>query len=201
MIQKAANILLVIVLIVAALAIKDWFFPREVVKTKTVTKRDTIWQDSIVYKQQPAPDPDTVVLRDTIIEKVKEPVSSGKYNALASRFMELYNDHHSSNIYNRTLVDDSTALIEIKDTVRENRLKQYNFTYKDRTPTFIDNTTIIKNQRKFFAGAQVGAHTLQPSLIYKDLNDNLYMAGYDFAGPGKGPRIGLYTSIDNLKFW
>lgn len=195
------NILLVVILLITALAIQDRFFPREVVKTKTVTKRDTVWQDSIVHKQMPAPEPDTITVRDTIIEKVEKPVSAGEYNALAMRYMELYNKHYSSNIYNRTLVDDSTALIRIEDTVRKNKLEQYDFTYKDRTPTYIDNVTTIKNQRKFFAGAQVGARTLQPSVIYKDLNDNLYMAGYNFAGPNEGFRIGLYTSINSLKFW
>ena len=195
MIKKAANILLIIVLIVAALAIKDRFFPSTVVKTKTVTVTDTVYQDTTIYRQLPKPDPDTVVLTRT--DTITKPVDD---SLIWERYVELYKAYNNVNIYNDTLKNDTSALIAVNDTVKRNRLQNRELVYENRTPTVINKSTtnIVRKENKFFVGGDFDMNTATPALIYQSKNDISYKIGYDLAGPNQGIRFGVYTSISNL---
>lgn len=198
MIKKLANILLVVVLIVAALAIKDRFFPSTVVKTKTVTVRDTVYQDTTIYKQLPQPDPDTVVLMQ--VDTITKPADD---SLIWERYIDLYQAHNNTYIYDDTLKNDTSALVAVRDTVKRNRLQSRELIYENRRPTVINRTTtnIVRKENKFFVGGEIGMNTAQPALIYQSENDISYKIGYDLAGPDQGLRFGVYTSLSNLNIW
>jgi hypothetical protein len=185
------NIIIILLLIGATFFVTKKFF----CESKTVTKieeiRDTIYQDSVVYKQLPAPEPDTIVQTDTII----------KYNDTTNYFVKyahLYQKYNRQKIYNDTLKSDSSAFISVYDIVSENSLQKRSFTYINRTPTEIHKTTKIYNQRKLFIGTEAGINTIEPSVMYKDLNDIIYKVGYDVYGKEKGLRFGIYTSLSSV---
>ena len=187
--KNLLNIILVLLLIGAAVYITHRFFPKEKVITKTYQTTDTIWKDTVVYKQLPPPKPDTIIKTDTII----------KYDNTENyfeKYVNLYQKFYRQNIYKDTLKNDSVAFISVYDVISENKIGSRKLTYKDRTPTVI-NKTIHKeiiNQRKLFIGVEAGMNSLSPSVMYKDLNDVIYKAGYDVYGKNKGPRVGIYVS-------
>lgn len=178
-----------IILIAAAVYITRRWFPSERVVTKTTTTVDTVWQDSVVYKQLPAPEPDTIIETDTIV-RYKDSVN------YFNEYRYLYKLYHQENVYNRTLKDDSTAYIYIEDRVKRNQLQDFSFKYVDRTPTVINKTIHKKiyNENKLFVGGQVGQHNIQPSIIYQTNKDMMYQLGYDFMSPS-GIRAGVYMRL------
>lgn len=190
--KTIGNILLVAGLIVLALWIKGKYFPttQTVVQTQTVT--DTVWNDTIVYKQLPAPKPDTIYLYDTV--KIKMPPDS----TIQMEYAKLYQKYHSQYFYHDTLKNDTNALIVFEETISKNKPFNRNLIYQNRVPTEINNTTVIENQRKYFLGVEAGVDVIKPQFIYKDLNDIQYQVGYDLIGPEKGIRFGISVSVGGL---
>ena len=96
-------------------------------------------------------------------------------------------DFFAKNVYHRVLIDDTTALIEMTDTVHQNQLLQGKLKYINRTPVTIHETYIIHppdpprfqlyaggfiqgNTEHFGAGAAIFALTPR---------SHLYGLGYD----------------------
>lgn len=188
--NKVLNFLLIVGLIVVALWVKDKFFPTVKTVTETTTVMDTIWQDSIVYKQLPAPEPDTILQTDTVIE-YKDSVN------YFNEYRYLYALYNRRNVYNRVLKDDSSAYIRVEDTVHRNKLQRSSLMYRDRSPTIINQTTVKKiyRQRELYIGGEVGNQVAQPEVIYQDLNGYQYSIGYDMIGPEQGLRFGFKASV------
>jgi hypothetical protein len=195
MIKKLANILLVVVLIVAALAIKDRFFPSTVVKTKTVTVRDTVYHDTTIYRQLPAPDPDTIVKTKTQHDTIRLLDSID----LVNRYLELYDNYYAKRYYSDTFQVDTSTRFVIQDTVTKNQIIYRDWQYNTRQATSINNITNINQQTsRFLIGAEAGFRSVTPALIFQK-QDIYYKAGYSLGGPNPGVRIGIYTSLSNIK--
>ncbi len=192
--KKLGSIALIILLIGTAIWIKGKFFPTEIVKTKTVTKTqvDTVYQDSIVYRDLPAPEPDTVIVVD------KDTIKMPPDTTIFEKYADLFQKYHSQYIYEDTVKDDSSAFIAVHDIITKNKITRRELYYQNRTPTSIYKETTIYNQRKWFVGAQFGMQTIQPTIAYKDLNDIIYSVGYNITGPEKGVRFGIRTSISSV---
>ncbi len=190
--KKIANILIIVILIALAVWVKGKFFPNKVTEIKTVTEVDTVYQDSLVYKKLPAPDPDTVVVVD------KDTIEMPPDTVIFERYASLFQKFHSQYIYKDTLKNDTSAFIAVRDIVSKNKITHRELYYRNKAPTMIHNETTIYNQRKLFIGAQFGMQTIQPTIAYKDLNDIVYSLGYDFTGPEQGVRFGIKTSISGI---
>jgi hypothetical protein len=183
------NIIVLIFFIALTFFITKKFFCKDKIITKTEQIRDTIYQDSIIYKELPTPNPDTIIQVDTII----------KYNDSTDYFIKyahLYQKYNHQKIYNDTLKNDSSAFISLYDIISENSLQYRKLTYINREPKIINKTThkYIENKRKLFIGIESGMNLLEPSVMYKDLNDIIYKVGYDIYGKNNGLRFGIYLS-------
>jgi len=117
-----------------------------IVKSDTIVKHDTITYHDTVSKPVPQ-------FRDTgsthyLLTKVDSMNIFKKYDSI-------YRKLHTKNIYNRTLKDDSTALVRVKDTVYENELQQSEFIFQNRTPTYyITNTVMTPATGKLLIGGE-----------------------------------------------
>jgi hypothetical protein len=192
--KNLGYIILTIILMAIAVWIKGKYFPNEVTKTKTktITKVDTVYQDSLVYKQLPAPDPDTIKLID------KDTITIPTDTTIFERYADLFQKYHSQYIYDDTLKNDSSAFIAVHEIISKNRITRRELYYRNRSPVTVYNETNIINQRKFFVGGVVGENVIEPRITYKDLNDIMYSVGYDFIGPEQGIRFGVQTSISGI---
>ncbi|MBE0663739.1 MAG: hypothetical protein IH597_14890 [Bacteroidales bacterium] len=141
--------------------------------TLRITK--TVYNDTTIIKEIPKPYPVEVI-------QIREVEIPAVVDSLA-----IFLAYMSKNIYDRILMDDSTALIRIIDTVHQNQLWGSKLEYKNRMPVIIHETVIIHppadprfqlyvggfvtgNQDYFGAGAAVFAKTKR---------DHLYGLGYD----------------------
>ena len=191
--KKALNIIIIIAIIFCALWVKDKFFPSVQTKVVTETKTDTIYRDTVIYKQAKIPDPviihkvDTVKLPpDTIIKK---------------EYIDLYKKYHSILFYKDTLQVDKYSKMIINDSVSQNKIQSRNWKFKDNRPRVYNSEiiTITKNTSQFFVGSDFGMRTIQPSVIYKSKNNIQYKIGYNLQDKNKGLRVGIYTSFSNIK--
>ena len=187
------NVVMVIALVVITFVITKAFFLRKETVVETETVIDTIRDTTKIVKTLPAPEPDTVIQYS--MDTVKLPPDT----IIKREYITLYRKFHQTNIYNRTLQDDSSALVRLIDTVSENRLRGCNYSFINRRPTKVIKKQEIYNQRKFFVGVDFGINTVQPAVVYKSLNDIQYKVGYNF-GQNKGLRFGVYTSFSNF-YW
>jgi len=116
-------------------------------KTDTVTtvKYDTI--ERIVYIDRPYPYA-VILPGDTVID--------------STQCIEMYYQLYSQNIYNDTLLNDSTALISINDTVWMNELQHRKLNFVNRRPqvTQVVTNTILgdtaRKRNKVFIGLLLG---------------------------------------------
>lgn len=186
------EIVLIIAVVMATIFIKNKFFSTKVTETVTIFKTDTIKDTTKIVKRLPAPEPDTIIKVDTVII----PDSSDIFEQYAM----LYQKHHRQNIYNPVLKDDTSAYMNLHFIVSQNKIQDsIDFTFKNRRPTVVNKTInkTIVNQRKLFIGSEFGVNSIQPSIMFKSKNDNIYKVGYDMIKP-RGVRIGFYTSIQNI---
>jgi hypothetical protein len=96
-------------------------------------------------------------------------------------------DHFARNIYDRTFIDDSAALIRIIDTVHQNQLWGSQLEYKNRQPLTIHETYIIHpptpQRFQLYAGGFITGNTetfgAGAAIFAKTRRDHLYGLGYD----------------------
>ncbi len=98
----------------------------------------------------------------------------------------IIHEFFTRNVYQRTLVNDSNALITLTDTVFQNKLCQgyVQSKFYSRTQTIHQTTTITEPQRpKLFLGAQVSLYpidfTFSPSLLYQTRTDHIFAVAYN----------------------
>lgn len=128
----------------------------------------------LVEKHIPKPYPVQVIKYDT----VEKP--------LVVDSLEIFLAYMAKNIYDRTLMDDSIALIRIIDTVHKNQLWGSKFEYKNRQPVTIHETYIVPPpdpRFQLYAGGFVTGNQdyfgAGPALFAKTKRDHLYGVGYD----------------------
>lgn len=142
----------------------------------TITKHDTLKADTIfrdIPKYQP-----TFVYSDT-----------GSFRIITKRDTILFiDDYMKYKIFDRKLLDDSTALIQLIDTLHMNGLLNGKLTYLNRKPTVINNTyNQITNpsSNQLYLGIGVGSDfkdviQLKGSISLKTCKDALYSLGIDY---------------------
>jgi hypothetical protein len=96
-------------------------------------------------------------------------------------------DYFAKNVYHRVLVDDTTALIELIDTVHQNQLHQGKLIFRNRQPVTIHETYVIhpvpEPRFQLYAGGFVSGSQERlgagPAMFVKTRRDHLYGLGYD----------------------
>jgi hypothetical protein len=131
--------------------------------------------DSIpVDKYYPAPYP---VYHDT---------GTTRWRNIPIDTMAILADYFSRNGYYRVLKDDTSAFAAISDTVTENKLSTYRFTFQNRRPTQIINNTwqpAPEARRMWYVGGSVGMMPdkilIMPGLAMQDLKQRIWFAKAD----------------------
>ena len=131
------------------------------------------YKDTIIFRYIPKPYPVKVI--DTF------PMPANVDTAA------ILKEFHSMNIYDRTLMDDSFALIRLIDTVNKNQLSGAVLEYKNRQPVTIYQTHTIHPppdpRFQLYAGGFIQGNTESfgagPALFAKTKRDHLYGIGYD----------------------
>jgi len=117
--------------------------------TTTITIHDTIPGDKdTVYKPVVINRPDTFWTDPDTVQIEFDSSLIEKYKAIS----ELYNRH---NVYSITLQDDSSAFIQVKDTLYKNKLAGRSYGFQNRRLTAINTqitTTIVNNGNGVFVG-------------------------------------------------
>jgi hypothetical protein len=101
--------------------------------------------------------------------------------------MAILKDYFAKNIYDRTFIDDTTALIRVIDTVHQNQLWGSRIEYKNRQPVTIHETYIIHppppQRFQLYAGGFVTGNAQSfgagPAIFAKTPRDHLYGIGYN----------------------
>lgn len=141
--------------------------------TLRITK--TVYNDTTIIKEIPKPYPVEVIrIREVEIPAVIDS-------------LEIFLAYMAKNIYDRILMDDSTAMIRIIDTVHQNQLWGSWLEYKNRQPVTIHETYIIHPppdpRFQLYAGGFIQGNTESfgagPALFAKTKRDHLYGLGYD----------------------
>jgi len=157
-----------------------------VVKTDTIVKIDTVCK--VITKHQPVIDTFIITRTDTL-------------NFTDSVFCkQLALEYYKRNIYQDTLLHDSSALIVLYDTAYMNGLCERKLEFRNTQATLIVTKVINQSPKsRVFVGAGIGVKgarfAVQTSVLYMRKN-TVYLLGYDFNN--KMPLAGLYFNI-NLK--
>ena len=180
--------LTVILIILALLFLQRECSRPDVIKPEPDTLRTTRkeYDSTLITKELPKVNPkesikptyskDTVFLAgDTI------------YYAIPVDSLAIFLAYMSKNIYDRILMDDTTALIRIIDTVHQNQLWGSKLEYKNRQPVTIHETVIIHPPddprfQLYVGGFVTGSQDYfgsGPAIFAKTKRDHLYGAGYD----------------------
>ncbi|MDL2262495.1 hypothetical protein LJC11_03215 [Bacteroidales bacterium OttesenSCG-928-I21] len=107
----------------------------------------------------------------------------------------IINDYFAKLTIVDTLVNDTTALIVVRDSLTENRLISRTWEYKNRLPLEIINTTVNQqdSKLKFGIGLAIGGNRqkfeLAPGLMVSK-NKNAFTLSYDLYC--KSVRVGYY---------
>ena len=158
-----------------------------IIKSDTIVKHDTITYHDTIGKPVPQ-------FRDTgsthyILSKVDSMNIFKKYDSI-------YRKLHTKNIYVRTLKDDSTALVRVKDTVFENELQQSEFIFQNRTPTYyITNTVMAPASGRLLLGAEYALKSSEFKIGVHYLTKG-YMEYIYMYNPQRGEHsVGFYMTI------
>ena len=137
-----------------------------------------------------------VVPWDTVYPVLDSTELSNAYNAIRKEFF-------SKNIYGDTLMNDSSALIIVQDTVFKNKLLQRELYFRNRRATVINNTNVIQEDKRFkmYIGLGVGASTslsdqrfsLSPELLFVTSESSVTGLRYDLIN--KIVSVGFYWKI------
>ena len=143
-------------------------------KPDTLRITKTVYNDTTIIKEVPKPYPVEVIqFREVEIPAVIDS-------------LEIFLAYMAKNIYDRILMDDSTAMIRIIDTVHQNQLWGSKLEYKNRQPVTIHETYIVPPpdpRFQLYAGGFIQGNTqgfgAGPALFAKTKRDHLYGLGYD----------------------
>ncbi len=123
-------------LLVGLFLIISGVFNKENQKSEIKLIEQIIYRDTTIYKSKnvyvPTPYPVEVLKYDTIYKT--EHIEIDTAAILADYFKEFY--------YSDTIINDSTALIIIYDTVSKNRISARQWLYQNRRPTVINNFSV-----------------------------------------------------------
>lgn len=184
--KRIVNWLLVVGIIVGIIFVKDKYFPKVI----TTTTTDTIWKDSIVvqYIQKGYP----VYIDTSRIDTVYVPADTAE---LIEKYLKLHQNFYSSYFYKDTLLNDTSAFIEVEAKISQNKPLNYTLTYFDRTPSIINNTTNIYSKNEIF----IGFNNTAPTVLYKSKNGWMGGVGYDLLDKNERIRIQGYIELDKIK--
>lgn len=182
-----SSIIVIVIIIGLTIFIQHKFFPTRIVETTHTT--DTIWQDSIqiVYKPKPYPVYVEIIKTDTITL----PVDS---TAIAEAYLELYRDYYSTYFYTDTLQNDTLGLAILDAEISQNKPQNYTFSYFNRIPSIINNTTNIYAQNEFY----IGLNNAAPSILFKHKNGWMIGGGYDLINDKERIRIQGYYNLNKI---
>jgi len=186
------NIITILVVVGVVILLQHKYFPTVIDESTHTT--DTIWQDTIQIEYYAKPYP--VYIDTSRIDTVLIPADSA---AITKAYLALHQDFYSTYFYTDTLQDDSLALATIDAEITQNKPVKYNYSYFDRTPSIINNTTNIYRQNEFYIGLGTREQSLNANLLFKSKKGYIFEAGYDpfkkqFEAKG-------YISIKKLKIW
>lgn len=184
--KKIVNWLLVVAIIIGVIFIKDKYFPKVI--TTTIT--DTIWKDSITIQYIPKGYP--IYIDTSRIDTVYIPTDTAE---LVARYLKLHQNFYSSYLYKDTLLNDTSAFIEVETKISQNKPLNYRLTYFDKTPTVINNITNIYAKNEYF----VGLNNAAPSFLFKHKKGYMIGAGYDLLNKDERFRVQVYVELDNIK--
>lgn len=181
------NIFIIIIIIGITIFVQNKFFPTVIDESTHTT--DTIWQDSIKIEYYPKPYPvDIIVSR---IDTIEVPADSA---AITKAYLELHQDFYSTYFYVDTLQNDSLGLAVLGAEITQNRPIKYDFSYFDRTPSIINNTTNIYSQNEFY----IGLNNTAPSILFKSKKEWMIGAGYDLINKEERIRIQGYINLNKI---
>ena len=157
--------------LLVALAISVWFNLQPVDDSLRDEKIDTalVYRDTIADRPVPAPYPvsvDTSTPLPAVIDT-----------------MAVVRAYYARKIYNRTLLDDSTAFIQLSDTLTMNSITTASLTFINRVPEKIITRTIVEKppRNSIYLGVELA--TAEKPLVFfvtRYNRDNWsFSAGYD----------------------
>ena len=184
--KKVVNWLIVIGVILVVIFIQHKYFPT----VTTITTTDTIWKDSIVVEYIPKGYP--VYIDTSRIDTVYIPADTAE---LVARYLKLHQNYYSTYFYKDTLLNDTSAFIEVDTKISQNKTLNYKLTYFDRTPTVINNTTNVYAKNEYF----VGLNNAAPSFLFKYKKGYMVGIGYDLLNKDERFRTQVYVELDNIK--
>jgi len=139
--------ILSVILLIAIIG-QHFYFTNKSSKTIIVTDSVILKPDSIPYSVTvPAPYP---VFKDTGNAWIQ--IINTEVDTLAI-IRDWQISHLAKNIYKRTLKDDSSAFIQLTDTVYDNKLHQAKFTFQNRRAKLISHEVKIYPDRLFLGGS------------------------------------------------
>ena len=156
--------------LLVALAISVWFNLKPVDESLRDEKIDTVpmYRDPIVDRPVPAPYP---VYVDT------------SNRLLVVDTASIIKDYLARKTYNRTLLDDSTAFIQLSDTLTMNSITTASLTFINRVPEKIITRTIVEKPPRNSLMVGVELATAEKPLVFfvaRYNRDNWsFSAGYD----------------------
>lgn len=141
--------------------------PETIVQTEVVTRYDTIYSESIVYKP---------IYKDRIeydIDTFSFPIDT---NAILR-------DYYAEYVYEDTLEIDSFGYILINDTISRNQIQSRQYISNILIPTTTITNTIFENKREFYIGIESGVNTkgeinfVGTDLLFKTKKKQVYGVG------------------------
>jgi len=181
------NIITILVIVGVVIFIQHKYFPREIdISTHT---SDTVWQDSIHIEYYPKPYP--VFIDTNKVKIITLPTDSA---AITKAYLKLHKDFNSIYFYKDTLQNDSLGLGILDAEITQNRPKKYTFSYFDRTPSVINNTTNIYSQNEFY----IGLNNTAPSVLFKSKKGWMIGGGYDLVDDRQRIKIQGYINLNKI---
>jgi hypothetical protein len=192
--KNLIKIIIFVILWVVSLSIIQHYFPK--VETETIYQTDTVWRDSLIVEKIPNPYP--VYIDTSRIDTVYIPADTTE---LINKYLTLHQKFHSVYNYIDTLKNDTTAFIKVKSKITKNKPIKYDLVYYDRTPSVINNQTIINNYstNELYVGIDVGNKEFSANILYKSKKDIIFGVGYD---PINNSLQGkAYIKLNTPKLW
>jgi len=191
--KRVFNIIGIGIIIIVVIFLQHRYFPR--IENQTVVIHDTVRDTTEIVKYYPKPIPYYIDTgkTDTLIL----PADSAE---ITRKYIELHSLYYSKTYYNDTLLNDTSALIVIKEFTFKNEINNRQLNFINRRPTAI-NTTInntILSQRQLYFGAEFGINSFEPGIMYKGKNDIQLKLSYELLN-NNGLRAGIYITPQSIK--
>ena len=176
------------VILLLAIIGQHIYYTNKPAKTITVTDSVMLKPDSIPYSVVvPAPYPEFRDTGNAYIQIIPAEVDT------FAIIRDWQIAHMSKNVYKRTLKDDSSAFVQLTDTVYDNKLHQSKFTFQNRRAERVLHETKIYPDRLFLGGSvnsdfeKVGlginatyVHDNSAYSLEWDFINKTYQVGYGF---------------------